>query len=341
MRRRLAVAFAAVAVAAGTSAASPAVATTGVASTGNSVTGASVTGVSVTGQGSGTLPGDLFPQWAGDPINFTINAQGTPDPSDPDHADGTFQVAHLRTDGSLYTEFSGTVVAVAAAGQIAVVNGVITAADDPANPGLTLVGAKVAMTFDTRPDGTRVGFVWGFAGQPVAEGQGAVPFFPLAVSSVVIADDQPGPVGGSTLTGQPSSVPARQVGGTVTGVDPATGGYYTLTTDAAVAAGAATSTAQGTFSYTLYQPDLATSTSYSGTIGCLDVGGADAVATGQITAATNNPALVGRKVAWSIYDNGTDNWVSGILDSAATPVHACQGAVPAGPGTSGHIAVTG
>ncbi|WP_194922308.1 hypothetical protein [Catenulispora rubra] len=293
--------------------------------------------VSVTGQGSGNLPGDLFPQWAGDPIDFTINAQATPDPS------GTFQVTHRRSDGSLYTEFSGTVVSVTAAGQMAVVNGVITAADDPANPGLTLVGAKVAMTFDERPDGTRVGFVWGFAGQPVAEGQGAVPFFPLSSSSVVVnSGGQPGPTSDRTLTGgQPSQVPARQLSGTVTGVDPATGGYYMLTTDAGVAAGAATTTAQGTFTYSLYQPDIAKSTSYSGTIGCLDIGGDDAVATGQITASSGNATLVGKRVAWSVYDNGTDNWVSGLIDSAATPVHACQGPIPVAVGTGGHIAVTG
>lgn len=323
LRSRLAVVLVAVGVAAGT-------ATTAAAG----APGVAV--ASVTGQGSGNLPGDLFPQWAGDPINFTVDAHAAPGPS------GTFEVTHRRADGSLYTEFSGTVVSVAAAGQMAVVNGVITAADDPANPGLTLVGAKVAMTFDDRPDGTRVGFVWGFAGQPVGEGQGAVPFFALASSSVVVNSGRPGPVGARTLSGQPGQVPARQVSGTVTGVDPATGGYYTLTTDAVVAAGAATTTAQGTFTYSLYQPDIAKSTSYSGTISCLDVGGDEAVATGQITASGDNASLVGRRVAWSVYDNGTDNWVSGVVDSAGTtPVHACQGAVPVGLGTGGHIAVTG
>jgi hypothetical protein len=248
---------------------------------------------------------------------------------------------HLRADGSLYTEFSGTVVAVTAAGRMAVVNGVITAADDPANPGLTLVGARVAMTLDNRPDGARVGFVWGFAGQPVAEGQGAVPFFRLASSSVLVDSDQPGPASDRVLTDPPGPVPSRQLSGTVTGTDPATGGYYTLTANAAVAAGAATTTAQGTFTYSLYQPDIAKSTSYSGTISCLDVGGDDAVATGQITVSGDNATLVGKRVAWSVYDNGTDNWVSGILDSAATPVHACQGPVPVQLGTGGHLAVTG
>ncbi|MEZ0110013.1 hypothetical protein ABH920_004027 [Catenulispora sp. EB89] len=324
LRHRFAVVLVAVGVAAGT-------ATTAAAEA------PGVSAVSVIGQGSGNLPGDLFPQWAGDPIDFTVNAQASPDPS------GTFEVTHRRADGSLYTEFSGTVVSVAAAGQMAVVNGVITAADDPANPGLTLVGAKVAMTFDERPDGTRVGFVWGFAGQPVAEGQGAVPFFPLSSSSVIVkSGGRLGPTGARTLTGgQPSQVPARQLSGTVTGVDPATGGYYTLTTSAAVAAGAATTTAQGTFTYSLYQPDIAKSTSYSGTISCLDVGGDDAVATGQITASSGNATLVGKRVAWSVYDDGTDNWVTGILDSAATPVHGCQGPVPVGIGTGGHITVTG
>lgn len=336
IRPRLALAFAALFAAGAVSAAPPATA----AST-------TVAGPSVTGQGSGFLPGDLFPQWAGNPISFTIDARATPTTTDADHADGSFQVTHLRNDGSLYTAFSGSVTALTTAGQTAVVNGVITAADDPANPGLTLVGAKIALTFDNRPDGARVGFVWGFAGQPVAEGQGAVPFFPLADSSVVVGGDRPGPVGSRALsdprptTPTTPTTPARRLSGTATGYDPVTGGYYTLSTDVAVAPGAATQTAQGTFTYILRQPDIAKSTSYSGTISCLDVGGDEAIATGQITAAEDDPALIGRKTAWSIYDNGTTDWVTGILDSPATPVHACQAPLPLGPATSGRITVTG
>lgn len=330
IRPRLALAFAALFAAGAVSAAPSATAA-----------GVPVAGPSVTGQGSGFLPGDLFPQWAGNPISFTIDARATPTAADVDHADGSFQVTHLRNDGSLYTAFSGSVTALTAAGQMAVVNGVITAADDPANPGLTLVGAKVALTFDNRPGGARVGFVWGFAGQPVAEGQGAVPFFPLAASSVVVGGGRPGPVGTRALSGPPPTSPARQLSGTATGYDPVTGGYYTLSSDVAVAPGAATQTAQGTFTYVLRQPDIAKSTSYSGTISCLDVGGDEAIATGQITAADNNPALIGRKTAWSIYDNGTTDWVTGILDSPTTPVHACQAPLPLGPATSGRITVTG
>lgn len=296
---------------------------------------------SITGQGSGTLPGNLFPQWADNPISFTIDAQAAPDPSDPNHADGIFQVTHLRTDGSLYTEFSGTVTSLTTAGQMAVVNGLITAADDPANPGLNLIGAHIALTFDNRPDGARVGFVWGFAGQPVAEAQGAVPFLKLANSSVVVNSNQPGPFSTRTLPDQPGPIPARQLSGTVTGSDPITGGYYTLTTNAEVAAGAAPTTAQGTFTYTLYQPEIAKSTSYSGTISCLNVGGEEAVATGRITTATNNPTLIGKQAAWSIYDNGADTWITGILDATSTPVHACQGPLPLQPETGGHITVEG
>jgi hypothetical protein len=118
-------------------------------------------------------------------------------------------------------------------------------------------------------------------------------------------------------------------------------GDYRLTTNAEVAAGPATTTAQGTFTYSLYQPELAKSTSYSGTIGCLDVGGGEAVATGQITAASGNATLIGRKVAWSVYDNGLDNWMSGILDTARTPVHACQAPLPVQLANGGRITVQG
>src|SRR5690349_3298920 len=91
--------------------------------------------ISVTGSASGTLPGDRFPFWANHPVRLSIDAH-----AGHGQATGAWQAVHTELDGSLHAAFGGTIDTLDAAGSLAILNGVLTWKDNPANPTLPMVG---------------------------------------------------------------------------------------------------------------------------------------------------------------------------------------------------------
>ncbi|HEY2062761.1 MAG TPA: hypothetical protein VGH57_30620 [Amycolatopsis sp.] len=287
---------------------------------GSAVATADTAPASVTGSAHGVLPGDRFPSWGGDPVTLSLDAHAAPSPGDPSHATGTWQAVHTRPDSSLYAAFGGTITTLSAAGSLAMLNGVITWKDNPANPGLPMVGTPVALSVADRPDGDRVGFVWGFFGEPVAAGQAHVPFFALDESTLSVRTAVPGPRGG--LPGSRAGLPGRRVSGTLD-----LGGSV-LTVDASAAAGATAAT--GTI--TLTQP----TGTLQATVTDLDASGPLAIATATVTAGSSAP--IGSRISVSCYDGGTRDWAG--WTAPGQPVLPAQGVLPQRPGLHGDLTVT-
>lgn len=283
---------------------------------------AETTPIGVSGSAHGVLPGDRFPPWGGDPVTLSLDARATPQPGNHWHATGRWQARHTRPDGSLYATFGGTIDTLTAAGSLAVLNGVITWKDNPANPDLPMVGTPVALSVADRPDGDRVGFVWGFFGEPVAARQAHVPFFALDESTLSVRTPVPGPRGGAP--GSHAGLPERRVSGTLD-----LGGHV-LTVDASAPAGAPPAGATGTI--TLTQPGGA----LKATVTELDASGPLVIATATVTASPD-PAQVGKRISVSCYDGGTRDWASWTLP--AQPVLPAQGALPQWPAIYGDLTV--
>ncbi|PPK67087.1 hypothetical protein V5P93_003426 [Actinokineospora auranticolor] len=257
------------------------------------------TAVGVSGSGRGLLPGDRFPMWAGDPITLDLDAHATPRPGNPWRANGRWQAVHTRPDGTLHAAFGGTIDRLTAAGSLAVLNGVVTWKDNPDNPDLPMIGAPVALSVADRPDGDRVGFVWGFAGEPVAPGQAHVPFFALEQSTLTVRTPVPGPRGG--VPGSRAGLPERHVTGTLDQGD------RKITVNAHAPAGAPPSAATGTITIS----DSA-ATTVDATVTELDASGPTAIVTATVTAG-GDPSLIGRRISVSGYDGGSLDWAGVVL----------------------------
>jgi hypothetical protein len=200
---------------------------------------------------------------------------------------------------------------------------VITWKDNPANPDLPMVGTPVALSVADRPDGDRVGFVWGFFGEPVAARQAHVPFFALDESTLSVRTAAPGPRGGAP--GSRAGLPARRVSGTLD-----VGGNV-LTINASAPAGAPPTAATGTI--TLTQPGG----TLDATVTELDASGPLVIATATVTASSD-PAQVGSRISVSGYDGGAHDWAA--WTSPGQPVLPAQGALPQRPGIHGDLTVT-
>ncbi|MET8997625.1 hypothetical protein [Amycolatopsis sp. NPDC004169] len=257
------------------------------------------TTVSVSGSGRGLLPGDRFPMWAGDPITLGLDARATPRPGNPRNATGRWQAVHTRPDGTLHAAFGGTVDTLTAAGSVAVLNGVVTWKDNPDNPDLPMIGTPVALSVADRPDGDRVGFVWGFAGEPVAPGQAHVPFFALDESTLTVRTPVPGPHGG--VPGSRVGLPGRHVAGTLELGD------RTITVNAQAPAGALPSAATGTITV-----KGGAAMKFDATVTELDASGPAVIATATVTTA-GDPSLIGRRISVSVYDGGPRDWAGVVL----------------------------
>ncbi len=257
------------------------------------------TTVSVSGSGHGLLPGDRFPMWAGDPITLGLDAHATPQPGNPWHATGHWQAVHTQPDGTLYAAFGGTIDTLTAAGSLAVLNGVVTWKNNPGHPDLPMIGTPVALSVADRPDGDRVGFVWGFAGEPVTPGQAHVPFFALDQSTLTVHTPVPGPHGG--VAGSREGLPERHVTGTLDQGD------RKITVNAGAPAGAPPSAATGTISVS----DGAAGR-FDATVTELDASGPTAIATATVTTGTD-AALIGGRISVSVYDGGPLDWAGLVL----------------------------
>jgi hypothetical protein len=308
-----------VVIAAGLSAAMPAAHSTPPGST-----------VSVSGRAVGHLPGDRFPQWAGHQVRLSIDAHAPA--GDPSHAAGTWSAVHDELDGSLHAAFGGTIDALTAAGSLAIMHGVVTWADNPANPTLPMVGTPVALSVSDRPGGDRVGFTWGFAGEPVQALQAHVPFFALDQSSLTIRGAGRGPAGGPP--GTSAGLPDRHVRGAMAGSTRL--GRYEL----AVAADADAGAASGSGTIRLVQRDRrgAVARSFQAVVTEFDAAGGLAVLTATVTASPDL-GLVGSRVSFSIYDGGARDFVGWAFAADGVTVLPGQGVLPATSADRGNIVV--
>jgi hypothetical protein len=228
-----------------------------------------------------------------------LDAHATPQPGNPWHATGQWQAVHTRPDGTLYAAFGGTIDTLTAAGSLAVLNGVVTWKNNPGNPDLPMIGTPVALSVADRPDGDRVGFAWGFAGEPVTQGQAHVPFFAVDQSTLTIRTPASGPHGG--VPGSRAGLPERHVTGTLDQGD------RKITVNAEASAGASTSAATGTI--TVSEGEART---FDATVTELDASGPTAIATATVTTASD-PSLIGRRISVSVYDGGPLDWAGLVL----------------------------
>ncbi|MFH9350658.1 hypothetical protein [Kitasatospora sp. NPDC017646] len=174
MNRRLAVAATVLCLLAATAATAAPASAAEPAPSGRPVAAADAS-VSLRGTGD-TILDSRFGTFAGDPVRLTIDARADPlKPSETTR--GHFHVRHVHTDGRLVADFEGDITCLAVGGREAVATGVVTEGEAPWFPGKPVVGQKVALSVeDHGRHGDRVGWVWGFFGEPVSDCQGTVPF---------------------------------------------------------------------------------------------------------------------------------------------------------------------
>ncbi len=313
--------------------------------------------MTVRGSAGGTLPGQFGPM-AGDPVRFTVDA--TAPFTDPLRPRGTFQVSHHKPDGSLLARFSGEVTSLHAVGQVGILTGTVTWAEHPGAPQVEFVGKPVSLTVqDEGVRGDRIGWVWGFFGEPVSRLQGTAPVLrlsdggftvrgpvaPRAAGQVatgrVAGKSAAGPAAGELAAGQAAAGPSaaevradaagQVLAGHVTGTseDPEfQGDPLSFTVAARTAPGAAPGTATGEFHVVHEKAGGGLVADFRGELTCLVVAGRIGFATGVVRASAD-PSHVGLEVSFSVYDGARGDrlgWLWGLPGSE--PVNDCQGFTP-------------
>ncbi|MGZ0148399.1 hypothetical protein ACXJJ3_15110 [Kribbella sp. WER1] len=267
--------------------------------------------MSVTGGGGGTLGPEWGP-YAGDPVRFEIDGTAT----DPFRPSGIFHVVHRKPDGRLLADFRGRLTSLTAVDEVAVVTGVIEAADHPGVP-LEMVGKPVSLTVYDGGRSDRIGWMWGFFGAPVDLLQGTAPV--LALTDGGFSVDHTRRV--AAPVGAPGSGEVVRAA-----VDDRT---VRLDLAAAIPAGGGPKDVTGDFRFGTRHG----AAYVEGKIDCLAVGGPVAMATGVVTRS-DDPAKIGRPVSFSLKDGSTDrvgwlwSWSGGgttIADCRSTvPFHAAR-----------------
>ena len=267
----------------------------------------------VVGAGGGTLGPEWGAAFAGDPVRFEIDGRAT----DPLHPSGTFHVVHRKPDGRLLAEFSGRITSLKAVDEVAVVTGVIDAADNPGLP-REMVGKNVSLTVYDGGRQDRISWIWGFFDAPVSLLQGTAPTFPLTEGGFRVHGARPAPG-----TRPAVAVQAADGGTSVAALL----GDSTLRFQLAarVPAGGNPTEVQGDFHFA---DRRGSGVDVEGRISCLVAGGPVAVATGVVTAS-NDPAKVGKPVSFSLKDGRIDRlgWIWGFAADAPQIVD-CQSVVP-------------
>ncbi|WP_433166347.1 hypothetical protein [Kribbella sp. CA-247076] len=267
--------------------------TTSSVAAGDAATAGNGAVMQVSGVGAGQL-GPEFPGMEGDPVRFEIDGRAT----DPLRPSGSFRVVHRKPDGRLLAEFSGRITSLRAVDEVAVVTGVIDAAEHP-DVDMEFIGKPVAFTVYDGGDQDRIGWLWGFFGAPVSPLQGTAPHLALTESGFEVRDGQNRPKGnGSSVT-----VAAKNDGTTVAAVlrgpSPTARGTMRFQLAAHVPAGGTPVDVQGRFRLT------DRGTNVEGKLTCLSSGGPVAITTGVVTKS-KDPAQVGKPVSFSLKDGRTD-----------------------------------
>jgi hypothetical protein len=273
---------------------------------------------------SGAAGGQLGPEWPGmegDPVRFEIDGRAT----DPLRPSGSFHVVHRKPDGRLLAEFSGRITSLAAVDEVAVVTGVIDAAEHPDVP-LEFVGKPVAFTVYDGGAQDRIGWMWGFFGAPVSLLQGTAPGFALTEGGFSV-NSGPRPRGAQ---GNDPKVAVKDAGDGTTvaavlgGPSRSSRGAMRFELAGHVPAGADATQVQGRFRFR----DSASGADLEGRLSCLVAGGPVAITTGVVTKS-DDPAQIGKKVSFSLKDGKVDRLGWLFSWSAGQPSIAdCTSVVP-------------
>ena len=273
----------------------------------------------VSGAGGGYL-GPEWPGMEGDPVRFEIDGRAT----DALHPYGSFHVVHRKPDGRLLAEFSGRITSLVAVDEVAVVTGLIEAAEHPDLP-LQMVGKPVAFTVYDGGEQDRIGWAWGFFGAPVSPLQGTAPVFALTDGGFRVE-------GGPRLRGAQGNGPTvavkdaddgTMVAAVLGGPSPSSRGALRFELTAHVPAGGNPTQVQGRFHFTDHGH-----ADFEGRLSCLVAGGPVAITTGVVTRS-NDPAQVGKPVSFSLKDGKVDRLGWLVSWSAAHPAIAdCMATVP-------------
>ncbi|TWD80167.1 hypothetical protein FB561_1240 [Kribbella amoyensis] len=119
------------------------------------------------------------PAFKDDPLRFSVAARIAPG-DNALQVRGRFHVTHLKPDGQVVADFTGKITCLAVGGPVGVATGVVTSSVAP-----ELVGKPVSFSFkDGRVD--RIGWIWGFADEPINDCQATVPFFAPDWGKVIV-----------------------------------------------------------------------------------------------------------------------------------------------------------
>jgi hypothetical protein len=268
--------------------------------------------MSVTGGAGGTLGPDWGP-YAGDPVRFEIDGTAT----DPLRPSGTFHVVHRKPDGALLAEFRGRLTSLTAVDEVAVVTGVIEAADHPGVP-LEMLGKPISLTVYDGGRRDRIGWMWGFFGAPVDLLQGTAPDLALTEGGFEVNHAR-----------RPAGAAGTPAAGTTADAGPvvrAAVADRTVRLDlaAAIPAGGNAKDVTGTFRFA----DRRAASYVEGRVDCLATGGPVAMATGLVTGS-DDAAKIGKPVSFSLKDGAIDRvgWLWSWSDGHPAIVD-CRSTVP-------------
>ncbi|WP_350278549.1 hypothetical protein [Kribbella sp. HUAS MG21] len=266
---------------------------------------------------SGAAGGVLGPEWgpyAGDPVRFAVDGTAT----DPVRPSGSFHVVHRKPDGRLLAEFRGRLTSLTAVDEVAVVTGVIEAAEHPGVP-LELVGKPISLTVYDGGRQDRIGWMWGFFGAPVALQQGTAPDLALTEGDFAVNNNRHPAAAGDGSTAHAGS--AVEVGRAVRAFVDDRAVRFELA--ARIPPGGDAKDVSGGFRFV----DPASAAYVEGRIDCLAVGGPVAMATGVVTGS-DDPGKVGKPVSFALKDGAVDRvgWLWSW--SGGQSVVDCRSGVP-------------
>jgi hypothetical protein len=130
----------------------------------------------VEGAGGGVLQTGLF---TGDRVSFHVDAAAPS--AKPWLATGTFEVTHLRADGSLLSKFGGDVSCLMASNGVAVATGTVSWTEGPGLPTQDPSGVRVGLTIQDHGRRDQLGWSWWVMGfRDVPHCMSTAPFFPVS-----------------------------------------------------------------------------------------------------------------------------------------------------------------
>jgi hypothetical protein len=130
---------------------------------------------SVAGAGGGTLRSGSL---AGDRVSFQVH--GSAPNAKPWLAGGTFEVKHLKPDGTLLSHFGGDISCLMASNGVAVATGTVAWTRGPGLPNQDPSGVQVGLTIQDHGRRDQIGWSWWVSGfRDAPHCMSTAPFFPI------------------------------------------------------------------------------------------------------------------------------------------------------------------